>query len=247
MASTIAAITTGTGGVVTTADSSGNLSLLSGATTVVAVTSTGVAVTGTLSSSGATTLANGAVLGTPASGNLSNCTALNATQLTTGTMPSARLASGTVLQVVSATKTDTSSFTSSTFADIGTLTVTITPRNTSSTILVMASVGQSWVNAVTKSAWRLMRDATPIAIAAAAGSRIRATGAAYVQVENYTSSYSTVSYLDSPATASAVTYKCQASNMDGAGTVYVNRGNSDGDSVITPRTTSSITVFEIAG
>ena len=55
MASTIAAITTSGGGVVTTADSSGNLSLLSGATTVVAVTATGVAVTGTLSSSGAST------------------------------------------------------------------------------------------------------------------------------------------------------------------------------------------------
>jgi hypothetical protein len=55
MASTIAAITTSGGGVVTTADSSGNLSLLSGATTVVAVTATGVAVTGTLSSSGAVT------------------------------------------------------------------------------------------------------------------------------------------------------------------------------------------------
>ena len=47
MASTIAAITTGTGGVVTTADASGNLSLLSGATTVVAVTSAGASVTGT--------------------------------------------------------------------------------------------------------------------------------------------------------------------------------------------------------
>ena len=55
MASTIAAITTGTGGVVTTADSSGNLSLLSGATTVVAVTATGVDVTGTLAATGAST------------------------------------------------------------------------------------------------------------------------------------------------------------------------------------------------
>jgi hypothetical protein len=52
MASTIAAVTTGGGGVVTTADASGNLSLLSGATTVVAVTSTGVAVTGTLAATG---------------------------------------------------------------------------------------------------------------------------------------------------------------------------------------------------
>jgi hypothetical protein len=55
MASTIAAITTGVGGVVTTADNSGNLSLLSGATTVVAVTSAGVAVTGTLSATGGIT------------------------------------------------------------------------------------------------------------------------------------------------------------------------------------------------
>jgi hypothetical protein len=56
MASTIAAITTGGGGVITTADASGNLSLLSGATTVVAVTSTGVAVTGTLTTTGNTIL-----------------------------------------------------------------------------------------------------------------------------------------------------------------------------------------------
>jgi hypothetical protein len=58
MASTIAAITTSGGGVVTTADSSGNLSLLSGATTVVAVTSTGMAVTGTLSASNGISVAN---------------------------------------------------------------------------------------------------------------------------------------------------------------------------------------------
>jgi hypothetical protein len=63
MASTIAAITTSGGGVVTTADSSGNLSLLSGATTVVAVTSTGVAVTGTLSATGAVSGTTGTFTG----------------------------------------------------------------------------------------------------------------------------------------------------------------------------------------
>ena len=55
MTSTISALTTGGGGIVMSGDSSGNLSLLSGATTVVAVTSAGVAVTGTLSASGAFT------------------------------------------------------------------------------------------------------------------------------------------------------------------------------------------------
>ena len=63
MASTIAAITTGIGGIVTTADATGNLSLLSGTSTVVAVTSAGAAVTGTMSVSGATTLTGG--LNTP--------------------------------------------------------------------------------------------------------------------------------------------------------------------------------------
>jgi len=63
MASTIAAITTGIGGIVTTADATGNLSLLSGTSTIVAVTSAGAAVTGTMSVSGATTLTGG--LNTP--------------------------------------------------------------------------------------------------------------------------------------------------------------------------------------
>ena len=52
MASSIAALTAGGGGVATTADSSGNLDLKSGTTTVLALTATGVAVTGTLTSSG---------------------------------------------------------------------------------------------------------------------------------------------------------------------------------------------------
>ena len=48
----IAALTAGGGGVVTTADSSGNLNLLSGTTTVLALTATGISVTGTLSATG---------------------------------------------------------------------------------------------------------------------------------------------------------------------------------------------------
>ena len=52
MASTINAITTGTGGIVATGDTSGELSLQSAGSTIAAVTSTGVAVTGTLSASG---------------------------------------------------------------------------------------------------------------------------------------------------------------------------------------------------
>ena len=52
-------------GLVQTADTSGNLSLQSGGTTILALTSAGAAVTGTLSASGATTLSgNTAITGT---------------------------------------------------------------------------------------------------------------------------------------------------------------------------------------
>lgn len=52
MASSINASTSGGGGIITTADATGNLNIQSGGSTVVAVTSAGVAVTGTLSATG---------------------------------------------------------------------------------------------------------------------------------------------------------------------------------------------------
>ena len=55
MASSINASTSGGGGVIVTSDATGNLDIQSGGSTVVAVTSTGVAVTGTLAATGAST------------------------------------------------------------------------------------------------------------------------------------------------------------------------------------------------
>ena len=51
----INAATAGGGGVITTSDATGNLNIQSGGSTVVAVTATGVAVTGTLAATGAIT------------------------------------------------------------------------------------------------------------------------------------------------------------------------------------------------
>ena len=56
MASTIAALTSGAGGISMTGDASGILNLNSNGSTVASVSSTGVAVTGTLSATGAVTL-----------------------------------------------------------------------------------------------------------------------------------------------------------------------------------------------
>ena len=59
MASSINASTSGGGGIITTADATGNLNIQSGGSTVVAVTSAGVAVTGTLAVSGVLTATGG--------------------------------------------------------------------------------------------------------------------------------------------------------------------------------------------
>jgi hypothetical protein len=166
----------------------------------------------------------------------------SASSLTASQMPT-----GSVLQVVSATKTDTASVGSSTFADITGLSVSITPSSASNKILVIASINISWSNGVTKTGARLMRDSTAIAVADTAGSRTRTTGATYIQIENYTPFNISANYLDSPSSTSALTYKWQFSALDNAGTVYVNRASVDTDSASTPRTVSSITVMEIKG
>jgi len=63
MSSTIAALTSGAGGISMTGDASGILNLNSNGTNVVAVTSTGVAVTGTLSATGAVSGTTGTFTG----------------------------------------------------------------------------------------------------------------------------------------------------------------------------------------
>ena len=59
MASSINASTSGGGGIITTADATGNLDIQSGGSTVLAVTSTGATVTGTLAVSGVLTATGG--------------------------------------------------------------------------------------------------------------------------------------------------------------------------------------------
>ena len=64
MASSIYASTSGGGGVIVTSDATGNLNIQSGGSTVVAVTSTGVAVTGALAATGAVSGTTGTFTGT---------------------------------------------------------------------------------------------------------------------------------------------------------------------------------------
>ena len=169
-------------------------------------------------------------------------TGINATALSTGTVARARLPAGTLLQVSSTTKTDTFSTTSTSFTDITGFSVTLTPTSSSSKFLiqVVANVANSAADAVMI---LLVRDSTALCLGDAAGSRIRAS-ASNMFTSNSMSS-TCVNFLDSPATASAVTYKIQMRLNTGTG--YLNRSGADVDNAAHPRTASTITVMEIAG
>lgn len=152
---------------------------------------------------------------------------------------------GTILQVVSTTKTDTFSTTSDTLVDVTGLSATITPSSTASKILVICTlniIGDS-TNNIAHAA--LLRGSTAIFLGDAAGSRSR--------VSHQAPAFSTgsvagnIMHLDSPATSSATTYKIQARRNTAAGTIFVNRAATDTDAASVGRLASSITLLEVAG
>jgi hypothetical protein len=149
---------------------------------------------------------------------------------------------GKVLQVLSTSKTDTYTNSSGAWADVTGLSQALTPAATSSKILVMLSmfVGNGGTNELTFS--RLMRGSTAIAIGDASGSRTRLS-AESGETTDYTSKTVSVTYLDSPSTTSATTYKAQI--WDYSNTAYVNRVGNNSDQTRFFTGFSSITCIEI--
>jgi len=116
---------------------------------------------------------------------------------------------GKVFQVVSARTTTQVTSTTTTYVDT-TLTATITPRFTTSRILiysinpVVASISSCNVGL------RLLRDATVLGTWTHAGALAADTGVT-----------SPIMWEDSPSTVSATTYKIQFARLVGSGTAYV--------------------------
>ncbi len=155
------------------------------------------------------------------------------------------LGSSAVLQVKSTFKSNTFTMSSNTFADVTDLSVSITPSSASSKVLAFFSLsGQA--DAATNGLFvRLMRDSTAIGIGDTDGSRIRTT---YGNISTSTNVgyMGGFTFLDSPATTSAVTYKVQVASNTNGQTVFVNRLINNTDSASFARSASSITVMEVA-
>lgn len=166
---------------------------------------------------------------------------VNDIQTTTGTANRGR-----ILQVVTAVKTDAFTMTGTTWTTPTGLTVTITPTSTSSRILILADIKAAGQVNATTSQQRIVRNSTPIYVGDAAGSRPQAMSQNYWNAEGFHSPPGGGIFVDSPATTSATSYSIQV-KAESASTVYVNRTQNDRDSTADSRTSSSITVMEIAG
>ncbi len=153
---------------------------------------------------------------------------------------------GSILQVVSTTKTDTFTTSSTSYTDLTGLSVSITPSSASNKIFVLYSIflgqgSQSFGNL------RLVRNSTNIALGDTSAGRDSVTISAWTGGSN---NYHTVPagiFLDSPSSTSAVTYKFQIRTAGSADTQYVNRNARDDTAGNDPRGVSTITVMEVAG
>ena len=147
---------------------------------------------------------------------------------------------GGIIQVVHEKRTTSFSTTSQTYVDF--MTATITPKFSTSKILISFGLSAGTNDDVNHVYAIIHRDSTEIGSATDTGSR---TGASVVyNTGDQQQLFGGSQHLDSPATTSAITYKVQWAAKQATG--YLNRTGSDGNSVGYPRTASSLTVMEVS-
>ena len=155
---------------------------------------------------------------------------------------------GGIIQVKSTTITNMVTITTpDTFVDISGLSVSITPTRSDSKILIFYDTQMSGTEIMFI---RLMRGSTPIKIGDdGGGNRIQVTQGGFVQASNQdklTGFGGT--FLDSPSTTSATTYKIQGRVYGGGSNNFkVNSPNSNSNASYTGRGASTITVMEVSG
>jgi len=152
---------------------------------------------------------------------------------------------GKVLQVLQTIKTDTTSTTGTSPSDITGMSVAITPSSASSKVLVNFDVQGSADQSTGQNYHiHLIRDASNIFQGDAASSRTQCTVNGAESDGNGSSFHRSMMYLDSPSSASSVTYKLQWEVQ--GGTLYLNREHGDADDANAARFVSQITVMEIS-
>lgn len=156
------------------------------------------------------------------------------------------------VQVVQSVTTSTTTYSSAqTWTSMSSfLSASITPTSSSNRVLVIIQIGK--VHNINGVIFRVTRNGSAITAFTgdAAGSRPRATIAnvSGFNSDNNHSDGVNITYLDSPATTSAVTYSFDAYS-EGSGTTAFNRSIADADNTqeYSARVASSIILMEISG
>lgn len=164
------------------------------------------------------------------------------TMVTTVTPASTYFPTGTVVQTLQGARTTPLTSTSSSWVDIAT--VTITPKRDTNKVLVQATVMGRQVSGSGIGYLRLARDSTGIGVGDAAGSRIQCGCILSRTTSDNTASDShALSWIDSPASASSITYRVQVYVV--GGTAYINQSPDDPNSSAGGRGITTITASEI--
>ena len=164
---------------------------------------------------------------------------------------------GAIINVLSTTITtalDLGSVASGGEVQVTGLTVAITPKTTSSKMLLMYNVMASKTAHGGMSILILKRDSTAIGVATGLNTNQLAATNAFDQYSNTSAeqdqntTVASGTFLDSPSTTSEITYKVFLGNTSSSSrTIYVNRGLVNSTNVYNSRGTSTLTVMEVAG
>jgi len=167
----------------------------------------------------------------------------------------AKLGNGAILQVIQLVKTDTQSITNSgypsTNTSIASLEPAITPSSSSNKILLSWSVNVSGGtnshvgNILTRT---ISGSETTLSLLGDTSSDRSRSAQAYFGSSDTTAIYThnicAGSYLDSPSTTSAITYKIRFRTNDT--TIYINRSLNNNDANWSNVTASTFTLMEVA-
>jgi len=158
-------------------------------------------------------------------------------------VPFQKMPAGSVVQVVSSVLTASVSTNSATYITTG-LEASITPRFSSSKILIMMQFSAGITNAGYRSHFRIGGTVSNSIGDTGGGAQQDTMVIAALTSGYYNHTNGSITFLDSPATTSLKTYRLDWKSTNSSATIYLNRSYlRDGN---TGNTISTITLMEIA-
>lgn len=195
----------------------------------------------------------GITLQTPSAGSvgtsqLASSAVTNAKIASDAAIATTKLGTGAVLQVVQAVKTDRQDTTSTSYADVTGLSVSITPSSTSNKVLVILDINNISNTIASVVRFKVLRDSTVVTKNTDGGgadtqNAFATGGGGGTAANDRKISSCNLHFIDSPSSTSSLTYKVQMNASSASTTSSINNWQTNNDM----GSVSAITLMEIAG